>query len=208
MSQDTATAIMELLKRNGPMTAKALSAELGITSMGARQFLLNLREKEWLVDFDRAEKVGRPAKYWQLTAIGHRQFPDRHSELTLQMIESVKVIFGDEGLEKLIADREEKMQQQYLQALQSCHSIGDKVACLAKLRSDEGYMAMVEQKDDGTWLLIETHCPICSAAQQCQSFCRSELEIFQQCFADTAKVEREEHILNDSFRCVYAITPV
>jgi predicted ArsR family transcriptional regulator len=40
-------------------------------------------------------------------------------------------------------------------------------------------MAEVKTQADGSCLLIENHCPICAAAEACQGFCRSELEVFQ-----------------------------
>jgi predicted ArsR family transcriptional regulator len=33
------------------------------------------------------------------------------------------------------------------------------------LRTEEGYMAEFEAEPDGSFLLIENHCPICAAAK-------------------------------------------
>lgn len=77
-----------------------------------------------------------------------------------------------------------------------------KLRRLAELRADEGYMAVVERREDD-WLFTEHHCPICAAATECQGFCRNELELFQQVLG--AEVERVEYLLDGGARCAYRI---
>ncbi len=72
------------------------------------------------------------------------------------------------------------------------------------MRSEEGYMAKVEQDDD-SWLFIENHCPICAAATACQNFCRSELALFSEIVGDDGSIEREQYLLNGAGRCVYRV---
>ena len=73
--------------------------------------------------------------------------------------------FGDDGMEKLISDRESKSMTNYRLALADRYGVEEKLETLAKLRSDEGYMATVE-KSDGAFWLMENHCPICTAASK------------------------------------------
>jgi predicted ArsR family transcriptional regulator len=63
------------------------------------------------------------------------------------------------------------------------------------------------RKDDDGFLLVENHCPICTAAAACQGFCRSELDVFRDALGRDAVVERIEHILAGARRCAYRITP-
>jgi predicted ArsR family transcriptional regulator len=83
-----------------------------------------------------------------------------------------------------------------------------RAASLAVLREAEGYMAEVQQEPDGSLLLVENHCPICSAARACQNFCRSELAVFQRVLGPDLRVERVEHQLAGARRCAYRIAPV
>ena len=85
--------------------------------------------------------------------------------------------------------------------------IQKKVAALAKIRRDEGYMAEWSKERDGTFLLVENHCPICAAAQVCQALCRDELTLIRSLLGRSTRVEREEHILVGARRCAYRITP-
>ena len=54
-------------------------------------------------------------------------------------------------------------------------------------------------------MFYENHCPICEAATSCQSFCRSELAIFNEVLGDEVTVERHEHIVEGARRCSYLI---
>lgn len=201
----TTNKIIQLLKIHGAMTAKSLATELDLTTMGIRQHLQMLEQEEQVVFEDKKATRGRPTRYWSLTTKSNDHFANGHEELTVQLIDSVKTIFGDEGLEKLISHREQVTFDLYQKTLDSYSTLAEKLTALAKLRSQEGYMATIETIENEFWLM-ENHCPICAAATQCQNFCRSELQIFQQLFKDMAIVKREEHIVEGARRCAYKIS--
>jgi predicted ArsR family transcriptional regulator len=93
----------------------------------------------------------------------------------------------------------------YRRALEPCSGLEDRVRTVARLRTEEGYMAEFGAEPDGSFLLIENHCPICAAAKTCQGFCRSELELFRAAFGAGTSVTRQEHLLSDGRRCVYRV---
>lgn len=198
--------IIELLKTQGALTAKVLASELGLTTMGVRQHMLALENSGEVTFEDEKAPRGRPTRYWSLTEKTNSHFADRHNELTVQLIDSVIAVFGDDGLEKLITDREASTMRTYRLALADRYGVEEKLATLVKLRNAEGYMADVI-KEDGYYWLVENHCPICVAATKCQSFCRSELHLFQTLLNDVADVTREEHIVEGARRCAYKVIP-
>lgn len=204
----TAEHMLFLLKTRGPQTAQQLAVLLELTSMGARR-QLEAAEEKGLVGFDEvADKVGRPSRRWLLTESGHARFPDRHADLTLQLIEQARELFGEEGLERLIVARERSSEAQYRAAIGDAADMATRAAALARARDAEGYMASTEAQPDGSVLLVENHCPICAAARSCQNFCRSELAVFQRVMGPGCTVGRSEHLLAGQRRCVYVIKPV
>ena len=200
----SADKILQTIKREGAVTAKQLADALDMTTMGARQHLQTLENDDLLTFEDLKVKVGRPTRHWSLTKKGHAQFADRHSELTIQVIEAVENLFGQEGLQKVADEREAKTLAHYQEELSLCFDSFSKLKRLVELRQQEGYMAELEKTDCG-YLLIENHCPICKAATRCPSLCRSELAIFQTLLGDELSVERTEHIVAGQRRCVYQI---
>lgn len=206
MADRTRTRLLNALKSSGPQTAADLAGDLRVTSVAVRQHLDGMYA-EGLVDFEDVKgSVGRPKRVWGLTAAGHQQFPDSHSTLIVGLLEGLSDLYGNDGLESLIAHREAKTGKLYKDAMRETTDLGSRVEVLADLRSREGYMAEVIREDDG-FLLVENHCSICAAATACQGFCRSELSLFKDVLGPDATVERIEHLLSGDRRCMYRITP-
>ena len=200
----TAERILFYLKTHGPVANGALAEALAITPEAARQQVQKL-VAGGLVEGQQeaASGVGRPRQNWVLTEAGNRRFPDTHAQLSGQLIGSIRQLFGEEGLDRLIGQRETEARELYLRECPG-PTLEARLRQLARVRSDEGYMARVEREGED-WLLIEDHCPICAAARTCQGFCRSELQLFQEVIGEEAVVTRLEHLLSDSRRCVYRV---
>ncbi len=204
---DSQEAILLTLKQRGPQPAKTLAALLNMTTMGVRQHLAGLRDKGLVIEAEETKMGrGRPVKPWRLTDQANTRFPDSHSQITVDLIASVRDVFGDAALDKLIDTRTAHILTQYRQVVDKQNGLAKKVQALAEMRSQEGYMAEAIKENAKTWLLVENHCPICAAANACQSFCRSELETFQALFKNIAKVERTDHIIQGARRCAYVIS--
>jgi predicted ArsR family transcriptional regulator len=140
--------ILQLLKTQGALSAKTLANELGLTTMGIRQHVLALEESGDVSYKDEKAIRGRPTRFWSLTEKSNNHFANRHDELTVQLIDSVIAVFGDDGLDKLIENREEASMRSYRLALADRYGVEEKLTMLAKLRSDEGYMASMVQEDE------------------------------------------------------------
>ena len=201
--------IMQRLKTRGPQSVKILSKQLDMTTMGVRQHLAEL-ESKGLVGQTQEERQtrGRPVHLWKLSAAGHGRFPDTHSQTTIEIIDVIRSTLGEQSLNQLIAQRSDKIEAQYREQLGTiAPELQLQIEKLAQLRSDEGYMAEVRLLPDA-FMLIENHCPICTAATSCQQFCETELDLFQRLFEDKAIVTRTDHLLAGARRCAYKITAI
>lgn len=205
MKKPTADRILMFLKTRGEATSLLIAEELSITKEGARKHLLNLAEAGLIEPTMKSEGVGRPSTYYTLTDKGLAQFPDTHAEVTVQLLQSVKNLLGENALDLLITDREKNTYERYQKALSKTKTLEQRLQVLAEARSKEGYMA--EWKKEGKeYFLIENHCPICAAATECQGFCRAELSNFRLLIGNDYKVERVDHIISGGQRCVYKIS--
>lgn len=206
-SQGGEHRLLYLIKSRGPQSTHEVASALAITLPGARKQLNALLQKDLVTFEDVVGSVGRPKRLWRLTAAAEGRFPDTHATLTLEIIGSARRLFGEDGLDRLISDREKAMSERYQGALSECKNLSEKVSRLAEIRSQEGYMAQAQTLGEGAFLLVENHCPICAAAHACQGFCRSELRLFAQALGPETSIERAEHILKGARRCAYRITP-
>ncbi|WP_312992210.1 helix-turn-helix transcriptional regulator [Chryseobacterium flavum] len=205
MKKPAADRILMFLKMRGEATSLLIAEELSITKEGARKHLLNLAQEGQIRSLVKSEGVGRPSIYYVLTEKGLSQFPDTHAEITVQLLRSVKNLLGENALELLISDREKNTHTRYEKVLSGTRTLEQRLDALAKIRSEEGYMA--EWKKEGReYFLIENHCPICAAAKECQGFCRAELSNFQSLIGKEYVIERVDHIISGGQRCIYKIT--
>ena len=202
----TADRILFFLKSQGSASTTRLAQLLETSAEAARQQVQKLVAAGWIEGRQEAASgVGRPRQNWMLTEAGNRRFPDAHAQLTAQLLGSVRQIFGEEGLDRLISQREAEARAVYQQTCTG-KTLPQRLEQLAAIRSAEGYMARVES-DGKQWMLIEDHCPICVAVRSCQGFCRSELQLFQDIVGPGAQVTREQHLLSGATRCAYRIVP-
>ena len=201
----TRRAITKLLKTEGPIDSAQLAERLGLTAMAVRQHLYSLQREGLVTAEERPVPIGRPAKFWRLTRDADRLFPEAYAELSVALIDSVKDAFGDEGLERVLTSRCARQRTDYVKRIKPGASLQKKLEALAQVRSEEGYMAEIRKEGEGSYLLVENHCPICAAANACQGFCSTELDLFRSVLGRGVSVERAEHIIKGDQRCVYRI---
>lgn len=194
------------LKMHGELSSAALGEMLGTTGEAARQQLLRLGEEGLVEQRTEAKGVGRPARQWCLTAKAETRFPDTHAALTVQLLKLIRTELGEAALDSVISARERVTETAYARAIDGRSDLKTRVASLAQLRAEEGYMSEWWEEQDGRLMLVENHCPICAAATNCQGFCRAELEVFQSVLGAEAHIERSEHLLSGGRRCAYVIT--
>lgn len=202
--------LIDSLKQDSPQDAASLARRLGVSAMAVRQHLYDL-EAEGLVTHEAEARpagskvIGRPAKLWRLTPAADRFFPDGHAEFTVGLINSMKQAFGSEGLDKLLKVRAREQVAAYKARMDRQPSLPRKLKALAEMRTEEGYMAEATRVAGG-YLLVENHCPVCSAAAACTSLCKLELEVFQKALGSEHEVRRIDHILAGARRCAYLVT--
>ena len=198
--------IIERLKRADTATAPELAAEFGLTDTAIRQHLEALETAE-LVERVIAPSTGRgrPPVHWRLAASASSLFADRHSDLTVELIASIRSALGEDALQQVVRTRAERQLANYQKVLADLPTVTEKVHRIAELRSAEGYLA--EAIDGvGEVTLVEHHCPIRGAADSCSGLCSAELDLFQKAVGPEATVAREQHLLDGGQRCAYRIT--
>ncbi|WP_191058630.1 helix-turn-helix transcriptional regulator [Geminicoccus harenae] len=207
LADRTADRLLHALKSGGPQVAANLADRLSITPSAVRQHLDRLLALGRVGFEDRREGVGRPRRYWHLTAEGQTGFPDGHAELALELLAAVPALFGKDGLEALVAARTAANTSRYRAALEGLAGTGPRLAALARLRAAEGFMAELVDEADGDILLVQNHCPIMAAAGACRGLCQAELAMFAELLGPGIEIQRAEHIAAGDRRCSYRVRP-
>lgn len=204
--RSTRRALVKLLKTEGPLDSATLASRLKLTPMAVRQHLYALQEQKLVTAEERAVPIGRPAKYWRLTPAANSLFPDAYAELNVALIDAVNVTFGPQGMQRLLEAREAQQRAAYAARITPTAPLRTRLQQLARVRSEEGYMADVRPDGRGRFLFIENHCPICAAATACQGLCATELDLFRAVLGPDVSIERTEHVVSGDPRCVYTVS--
>lgn len=203
MSQ-TRRQILIALKQQGGMTADELAQHLDISAVAVRRHLANL-ERDRLVEHKQVKRpIGRPGYVYHLSEPANLLFPSGYHHLATQMLRAIKGMFGQEAIDMIFQERRLEMERVYGARIDG-HSLRERVARFAELRTEEGYMATWEEKEDGSFLLHQHHCPIIWVAEYCGPACREEAAMLSDLLQ--ADVVRHSHQATGDATCSYEIRP-
>jgi predicted ArsR family transcriptional regulator len=203
MTSTTRREILSLIKRRGPMTVQELSRTLEITPMGVRQHLAIL-ERDGCVQSNGIRRgQGRPSRVYSITLEGDKVFPRTYEELAVALLDDLKAIDGSAKVDALFEHRRERQAEEYRTRMAG-QGFPEKVATLAKIRDEEGYVAEHVQLDKDTFALVEHNCPIRSVADTYRHACKCEMALFTDVLG--GDVTRTEYILDGAPQCRYVIT--
>ena len=191
------------LKRRGEASVEELAAEAGLTATGVRQHLGTLAG-DGLVEHRRVGAgPGRPRHLFRLTTRGHGLFPAAYGELTNELLG----YFSEEDPDLVNAafERRRKRRRDAAVARMKGLELADKVAELARILDEDGYMADCEPAGDSTWMVTEHHCAIFGVARRYGQACSSEIEFIREVLPE-ATVERVTHMVAGAHRCSYRIS--
>ncbi len=204
----TRSELLLLLRKHPGVTVTDLAGRLSLTGMGVRRHLDALAA-EGLVETVACEKRarGRPPTGWRLTAAGAELFPRRYDALALDLLEDIADGLGPSAVDAAFARRTEKLVDEYDATLAGACRLEDRVAQLARIRDDAGYVAEWEQDDDGTLLLTENNCAVHRVAEQYPMVCAMELSLIRRVLGSDVEVTRVSHTMAGDAVCSYRIRP-
>jgi predicted ArsR family transcriptional regulator len=204
----TRSELLLLLRKHPGATVTDLAGRLSLTGMGVRRHLDALAA-EGLVETVACEKRarGRPPTGWKLTAAGMELFPRRYDTLALDLLEDVADRMGTHAVDAVFACRNEKLVTEYEGSMAGASGIAERVARLARLRDDGGYVAEWEEHDDGTLVLTENNCAIHRVAERYPVVCAMELSLIRRALGPDVEVTRVSHTMAGDAVCSYRIRP-
>ncbi|MFQ6057359.1 MAG: helix-turn-helix transcriptional regulator [Anaerolineae bacterium] len=200
--QATRRQILMALKKRGGMTADELGKALGITPMGVRRHLTTL-ERDGLVTYETAQRgVGRPSYVYSLTDLADELFPKNYHQLANEILDIIAAQDGEDKVELVFAQRAQRLAQRYGPRLAG-KDLEARIAELASIQEENGYLAEWEKVDEDTFLLKEHNCAVSGVARRFPQACVYELALFTELL--DAEVTREKHMASGDIGCYYRI---
>jgi len=201
---DSQEEIVRLLRRRGAMTVADLSRAMGISGVAVRQHLDSL-EAEGLLD-SRTERrpIGRPRRLFRLSDAADDLFPKNYSGLAQMILEHLEASGGAGQVEEIFSARRLRLEGEFRPGVEG-KDLEGRVAAVAEMQEQAGYMAEWQRGEDGSFLLREHNCVICKVARRFPQACASELLLIESLTG--AEVTREQHMAAGDAACSYRIRP-
>jgi predicted ArsR family transcriptional regulator len=204
----TRRKLLLLLRKRPGVTVTELAAELDLTGMGVRRHLDAL-QSEGLVETTTCDRkgLGRPAAGWRLSATGLELFPRRYDRVALEVLEDVAEHAGPDAVDAVFSRRTDKLVAEYEAELDDADGLEERVAGLARIRDDAGYLAEWSADGDGDLLLTENNCAVHRVAERYPVVCAQELALLRRVLGPDVEVTREAHTMAGDAVCRYRIRP-
>lgn len=203
----TRRRLLLLLRKHPGATVTELASDLGLTGMAVRRHIDALASDGLIVASPPAPRtVGRPPTGWRLSAAGLELFPRRYDSLALDVLEDLAEQDGPQAVDELLRRRNQKLAREYEAEVGDNDVLELKVAGVARLRDQAGYLAEWERDGDG-FILTENNCAVHRVAERHPSVCALELELLKQVFGPDVDVSRQSHTMAGDAVCSYRIAP-
>jgi predicted ArsR family transcriptional regulator len=179
----TRARVARLILENGPVTAGALSARLGLTPAAVRRHLdqllagglIRTRTAPSLASRGR----GRPARLFVITDAGRSAFGHAYDDLATSALRFLAEREGPEAVAEFARRQVSELERRYQPVVQAA-SPAERVSALADALSADGYAASAREAPAGGEQLCQHHCPVAHVAAQFPQLCEAETEAFSR----------------------------
>src|SRR2546422_3689848 len=169
--------ILLLLKRAQPLTAKDLAHQLSVSPNAIRHHLKEL-EAESLIVYGREQRgVGAPTFAYRLSAAGEALFPRAYEATLTELLERVTEKAGRGAAVELFRDHYRDLTHRVSAELEG-KGVPERVALVARLMSEQGYMADWREAG-GAFRLRQHNCAIRAGVARLPQVCAAEEQILQ-----------------------------
>ena len=192
--------IINSLKRTRGMSVNELVEKMGMSYMGIKQHCLTLQRDGYLDTWRRPQKMGRPEMVYRLTRRSHDLFATDGDQFTLELLNSVREIYGANAPEKLLYNIFERRTAE-LKTKVKGDTVGERAKWLAKQRDNEGYMAQFLPAEKEGPQILECHSPVFNLLEKYPIISRLEQDLFEAVLG--TKVRREETRNSGLYECAF-----
>ena len=174
----TKKRILLILKRAGETSLGDLASALGISKMATLRHLTILETKELVERSTKSSGRGRPRAFFRLTDRSANLFPHAYAQMTVAALDFIDERLGSDAVVELLEARARQVYDRH-HAKFDGKDLRDKVALLAQIRDEEGYMAELGTTRRGTVEMLEHNCPIVAIAGTYGEACSVERALFE-----------------------------
>lgn len=174
----TKRTILLFLKRTPLASLEETAHAAGISKVAALHHLRQLEMQGWVERSYRRGAVGRPAVCFRLAATSAELFPQNYAEMSRCALAFIERRLGRPAVVELLQQRAHDLVDRHRTRVGN-RPLAQRVAELARIRTEGGYMAEVGQRRAGAVEMLEHHCPIVELAETYPEACETERRMFE-----------------------------
>jgi predicted ArsR family transcriptional regulator len=154
-------AVLEALKLAGGLSVSELARQVDASYMAVKQHCEELKKIGYL-DRSRVPRtaVGRPEIFYSLSAKADALFPQSGIEFTLEVLDELKGLFGENTPDKLLFQHFQKQQAKWQPVIAKAQTLAEKVEKLVGLRVKQGCFIRVSSDPEIGSCIEEFHNPL------------------------------------------------
>lgn len=182
----TRDRVRHAVGERGPVSARELSADLGLTPAAVRRHLDALAEEHLIAEHQappgpQGRGRGRPARKYVLTDRGQERLSTTYDGVATAALHFLADHAGPDAVDAFATSHAADLEARIKAAVDDAgEDLADRTAALAQALSREGFAASARPVAEGTGLagiqLCQGHCPVQQVASEFRQFCDAETD--------------------------------
>ena len=196
--------LLLLLKQQPGLSLAEIATARGVSKVAVLRHLAAL-EEQGLVDRSYVRThPGRPSVHFRLSERSAGIFPQAYGQMSVYALEYIERRLGRDGVVGMLQERSHAVADQSRARL-SAPTLPDRVAELARIRSEGGYMAEFGGRKGRALEMREHNCPVLAIAGRYPEACEVERRMFEAMLR--ANVSTSHRVVAGDPVCRFLIRP-
>jgi predicted ArsR family transcriptional regulator len=181
MSESSDRALLDLIRRSGPLTVAEMAANLGVTGTAIRNRLTRLLGAGLVERRPERGGRGRPRHAYQASVEAQRRLGQNYADLAVVLWEELMSTVADRKLRRLLFTRVTDRLAEIYRGQVSGQEWEGRLVQLTHLLHDRGIEAEVTRDDGGAIPVLRQHsCPYYELAEADRAICALERKMFEK----------------------------
>ena len=181
MSESSDRALLDLIRRGGPLTVAEMAVNLGVTATAIRNRLARLLGAGLVERHAEHQDRGRPKHTYQASVEAQKRLGQNYTDLALVLWDEMMSTVSDRKLRRLLFTRVTERLAEIYRCQVSGQEWEARLVQLANLLHDRGVEAEVAMDAGGAIPLLRQHsCPYYELAESDRAICALERKMFEK----------------------------
>jgi len=203
MSTNTRERVLRTLLLNQRRTINELAEAVDINPISVRHHVNKLEAEGLIQSEEERHGVGRPRFVYSLTNQGMEQFPQRYLQLTLRLLQQLKINLSEKVMGEIFQELAEGIAGELTQDVDlEDLTLQERLQLLQEVLTSEGFTVNLQEEEDNFYI-VEASCPYHHVGEDYPEICVVDRELIAHFVSSTP--QRIECILDGDKQCKYLI---